>query len=121
MDDVEKDEQRAEKIKDFCRDRVLKKQAEMAEFLEGVALNPACRDKKIVKGDNGERIVDVPISMNLRVAAAKVWKEMFADKAVGDVKEKAKQERAKGINMKAVLEKLGAEMGKDPSEDEKEL
>jgi hypothetical protein len=114
------DERRAEQLKDFSCDRVLQKQKEMAEFLENVSLNPNFKDKRIVKVGDEQMVKEVPIPMNVRVAAAKLWKEMFMDKSVGDVKEKAKAEREKGLDLKKILESLGEEMRK-PKEEEGEL
>jgi hypothetical protein len=115
MDDKDSaDEQRVDKLKDFSQDRVLKTQQKMAEFLESVALDPTFTDKRLVKVGDSQLIKDVPIPLNVRVAAAKLWKEMFVDKSVGDVKEKAKAEKAKGLDMKKILENLGAEMRKAP-------
>jgi len=100
-----------EAIKQFCQDKALLKARQVAEFLERIALDPRVHDRKKVKrkDDNGEIIyddVEVPLPMSVRVTAAKVWKEMFFDKAIGDVKEKAKEARKTGIDMKAALESL---------------
>lgn len=121
MDDNNvKDEKRAEQLKDFCQDRVLQKQKEMADFLENVALNPDYRDQRLVKVGDAQLVKEVPIAMNTRVAAAKLWKEMFTDKAVGDVKEKAKEKPQRGLDLKKILENLAEEQrkaGKEPEEE----
>lgn len=114
MDEKEADEQRIDKLKDFSQERVLQTQQRMADFLENVALNPDFKDKRLVKVGDSQMIKELPIPLNVRVAAAKLWKEMFVDKSVGDVKEKAKAEKAKGLDMKKILENLGAEMRKGP-------
>lgn len=114
--DNTQDEKRVELLKDFCQDRVLKKQQEMASFLENVALNPDFRDKRLIKVGDAQLIKEVPISMNVRVAAAKLWKEMFTDKAVGDVKEKAKEKAQRGLDLKKILENLAEEQRKSSKE-----
>ena len=121
MDDNNaKDERRNEQLKDFCQDRVLQKQKEMADFLENVALNPEFRDQRLVKVGDAQLVKEVPISMNVRVAAAKLWKEMFTDKAVGDVKEKAKEKPQRGLDLKKILENLAEEQRKGSKEPEEE-
>lgn len=114
--DNTQDEKKVEQLKDFCQDRVLTKQQEMATFLENVALNPDFRDKRLIKVGDAQLIKEVPISMNVRVAAAKLWKEMFTDKAVGDVKEKAKEKAQRGLDLKKILENLAEEQRKSSKE-----
>lgn len=114
---VDRDEQRAERLKDFCQDRALKKMAEMADFLESVALDKSLKDKKVISSAAGVREVEVSIPVNVRVASAKLWKELVADKAVGDIKEKAKEKPQRGINIKNVLSKLAEEMESGPKEE----
>ena len=107
-----------EEIKSFCQSRSLQKAAKVCDFLEAVSLNDDYRDKKAVKVkvyDDPEdpkafhyeyEEQEVPVSVNIRVTAAKTWKEMVFDKAIGDVKEKAKETRRDGIDMKKAIDAI---------------
>jgi len=120
-----------DEIKEFCQNRAIQKAKGVASFLEKVALDDAYRDLKSVKvkvtdPDSKEfhyeyEEVSVPVSVNIRVTAAKTWKEMIFDKAVGDIKEKAKDTREKGVDMKKAMEAIAAAKAKekqDASEEE---
>lgn len=111
-DDKNKDE---EEIKSFCQKRSMQKAAKVASFLEQVALDDQFRDLKSVKrkvDDGGGEShyeydeVSVPVSVTVRVTAAKTWKEMIFDKAIGDVKEKAKSTKTEAIDMKKAMEAI---------------
>lgn len=111
-DDKNKDE---EEIKSFCQRRSIQKASKVASFLEAVALDDSFRDLKSVKrkvddGDGESHYeydeVSVPVSVNIRVTAAKTWKEMVFDKAIGDVKEKAKSTKTEAIDMKKAMEAI---------------
>ena len=90
----------------------------MAAFLESVALDDSYRDQKAIKVkvfDNHKnhkefhyeyQEVLVPVSVNVRVTAAKTWKEMIMDKAIGDIKEKAKSPHREGLDMKKAMEAI---------------
>jgi hypothetical protein len=120
-----------EEIKSFCQRRAIQKATKVASFLEQVALDDAYRDLKAVKTrvndpDGGFHYeyeeVSVPVSVNVRVTAAKTWKEMVMDKAIGDVKEKAKSTKTEAIDMKKAMEAIGkakaAEKAAEVKEDE---
>ena len=64
--------------------------------------------------------VSVPVSVNIRVTAAKTWKEMIFDKAIGDIKEKAKDTREKGVDMKRAMEAIAAAKAKEKTEAKEE-
>lgn len=122
-----------EEIKSFCASRALSKLAKVASFLEDVALNDAYRDRRSVKVkvmDDAKSFhyeydeQEVPVSVNIRVTAAKTWKELIADKAIGDIKEKAKESRREGLDMKKAMEaiaKAKAEEKKQEESPEEEL
>ena len=120
---------RLEIAQEFCQRRVLDKQSEMVAFLEDVALNPEFKDNRVVKDKDGDFLVKkVPASAVLRLSAAKLWKEMVADKAIGDVKEKARQkQQGGGIDMRAAIEALAKQAkiedkkAEDGDEEEVEL
>jgi len=104
-----------EEIKTFCQKRSLVKAAKVASFLEAVALDDAYRDLKAIKtrvNDSGGGYhyeyeeISVPVSVNVRVTAAKTWKEMIMDKAIGDVKEKAKSTKSEALDMKKAMEAI---------------
>ena len=101
----------------------------MASFLEQVALDDAYRDRKAVKtrvndGDGQYHYeyeeVSVPVSVNIRVTAAKTWKEMVFDKAIGDVKEKAKSAKTEVIDMKKAMEAIAKAKAAEKSAETKE-
>lgn len=113
------DEQKSkeeEEIKNFCQGRAAKKLEKVAKFLESVALDDKRRDTVSVKVkvmeedgkgfhyDYEDREVAIPI--NVRVQAAKTWKELIADKAIGDIKEKAKDNRRTETDMKKACEAI---------------
>ncbi len=107
---AEKEESKTdEEIKDFCQSETINHGRKISAFLRKVALDDNYRDTKQVRRKDpvsGEIIYDeieVPVPVNVRVTAAKTWKEMIMDKAVGDVKEKAKATREKGFNLKAAM------------------
>ena len=107
---AEKEESKTdEEIKDFCQSETVNHGRKISAFLRKVALDDNYRDTKQVRRKDpvsGEIIYDeieVPVPVNVRVTAAKTWKEMIMDKAVGDVKEKAKATREKGFNLKAAM------------------
>ena len=107
-----------EEIKSFCQRRSIQKATKVASFLEQVALDDSYRDKranKVKVYDNPANPkefryeyeeVSVPVSVNIRVTAAKTWKEMVFDKAIGDVKEKAKSTKTEAIDMKKAMEAI---------------
>ncbi len=103
-----------EEIKSFCQSRAIKKAGKVADFLEKVSLDDTFRDVKQVRRkdpETGEWMMDeveCPVPVNVRVTAAKTWKEMIFDKAIGDVKEKAKDTREKGLDMKKAMEAIAA-------------
>lgn len=105
----EKENKTDEEIKDFCQNETVNHGRKISAFLRKVALDDNYRDTKQVRRkdpETGEWIydeVEVPVPVNVRVTAAKTWKEMIMDKAVGDVKEKAKATREKGFNLKAAM------------------
>lgn len=105
----EKESKTDEEIKDFCQNETVNHGRKISAFLRKVALDDNYRDTKQVRRkdpESGEMIYDeieVPVPVNVRVTAAKTWKEMIMDKAVGDVKEKAKATREKGFNLKAAM------------------
>jgi hypothetical protein len=133
--DEEKNKQE-EEIKLYCQNRAAKKLDKVAKFLESVALDDSRRDTvsirvKVFDGpkefhyDYEDREVAIPI--NVRVTAAKTWKELIADKAIGDIKEKAKTSKREGLDMKKAMETIGkakqaakaaAELGVSPLEEE---
>ena len=101
-----------EEIKDFCQETSRQKAKKIADFLEKVALDDTCCDSRIVRVVDPKtknvtyKTIKDPVAMNVRVTAAKTWKEMIMDKSIGDVKEKAKATREKSFNMKAALEAI---------------
>ena len=106
-----------EEIKSFCASRALKKLGSVSKFLEDVALDDSYRDKKMVKVKVWDDKIkneyhyeleeqEVPVSVNIRVTAAKTWKELIADKAIGDIKEKAKEGRREGMDIKKAMEAI---------------
>ena len=124
MADKEEKNKDEEQIKSFCQTRSIKKAAKVCDFLEAVSLDDTYRDKKLVKVkvfDSNDRKEfhyeyeeqDVPVSVNIRVTAAKTWKEMVFDKAIGDVKEKAKETKRDGIDMKKAVEAIAKAKAKE--------
>lgn len=106
-----------EAVKEFCQRRAAKKAADVADFLEAVGLDDNYRDKKLVKvkiwDDKAKNEYhyeyeeqEVPVPVNVRVTAAKTWKEMIFDKTLGDVKEKAKDTKDRGVDMKHAIEAI---------------
>jgi Zn-dependent metalloprotease len=104
-----------EEIKNFCQNRAAKKLEKVAKFLESVALDDKRRDivsvKTRVNDPNGSfhyeyRECEIAIPINVRVTAAKTWKELIADKAIGDIKEKAKASKSEGLDMKKAMEAI---------------
>lgn len=121
---MENQEKMDDELKAVCQKRTAARLEAMADFLERVALDPTFTDKRLTRDRLGPKVVDVPIPINVRVASAKIWKEIFADKAVGDVKEKAKEKKDRTLDMRKVLDELGEEMKKTPqkiSEEEVDL
>jgi len=108
-------------LKGVCKSRAAAKIDAMATFLEKVALDDEYRDKRLTKDTLGPKLIDIPIPVNVRVSAAKIWKEIVMDKAVGDVKEKAKEKKDRSIDMKRVLDELGDEMRKTDKDEESVL
>jgi len=125
MADKEEKNKDEEEIKSFCQSRSLKKASKVCDFLEAVSLDDSYRDKRAVKvkvyddpEDKKEfhyeyEEVDMPVSVNIRVTAAKTWKEMVFDKAIGDVKEKAKETKRDGIDMKKAVEAIAKAKAKE--------
>lgn len=113
-----------EAIKDLCQDETIKHGKKMAKFLRTVALDKNYRDVKMVRrrdAETGEWVweeVQAPVPITVRVTAAKTWKEMLMDKAVGDVKEKAKTTREKGFNMKAAIDAIAKAKAKAKADEE---
>lgn len=101
-----------EEIKEYCQSQARKKAGKFASLLESIALDDAYRDtKRVRKVDPQTKEVyyeeeECPVSASVKLAAAKLWKEMMFDKAVGDVKEKAKAGQEKRFNMKAAFEAI---------------
>jgi len=106
-----------EKIKSFCQDDAIKNAAKISKYLRKVALDDNYRDQRVVKvkvwddKKTGEfhyefETREFPVPTNVRVTAAKTWKEMSMDKAIGDVKEKAKESRKEGLDMMKALEAI---------------
>lgn len=125
-DEKNKDE---EEIKSFCQRRSIGKAQKVASFLEQVALDDAYRDRKAIKtrvNDSGGGYhyeyeeVSVPVSVNIRVTAAKTWKEMVFDKAIGDVKEKAKSTKTEAIDMKKAMEAIAKAKAAEKASEVKE-
>lgn len=119
--------QEEEEIKKECADRARKKMSKVAKFLEEVALNDKYRDTRSVK----IKVVDgpgefhyeyeeqqFPVSVSVRVTAAKTWKELIADKAIGDIKEKAKAPKREGLDMKAAMEAVAKAKAKEAAKAE---
>lgn len=107
----------------------MQKAAKVASFLEAVALDDSFRDLKSVKrkvdDGNGEshyeyEEVSIPVSVNIRVTAAKTWKEMVFDKAIGDVKEKAKSTKTEAIDMKKAMEAIAKAKADEKKNETKE-
>jgi len=107
-----------EEIKSFCQKDTIKNAAKVSKFLRTVALDDKYMDRKAIRvkvWDDKEtkefhyeyEIQDFPVSAAVRVTAAKTWKEMSMDKAIGDVKEKAKASKVEGLDMKKALEAIG--------------
>lgn len=118
-----------EEIKSFCQRRSISRAQKVASFLEQVALDDSYRDRKAVKtrvNDEGGGYhyeyeeVSVPVSVNIRVTAAKTWKEMVFDKAIGDVKEKAKSAKTEVIDMKKAMEAIAKAKAAEKSAETKE-
>jgi hypothetical protein len=116
-----------EEIKAFCANRALGKLAKVAAFLEDVALNDAYRDVKSVRrrdpetGEWNYEEVECAVPVNVRVTAAKTWKELIADKAIGDIKEKAKESRRDGLDMKKAMEAIAKAKAEESRVTEEEL
>lgn len=115
MPDNDEKNKQEEEIKSYCQNRAAKKLDKVAKFLESVALDDNRRDTvsvkvKVVDEEGGfhydyeDREIAIPI--NVRVTAAKTWKELIADKAIGDIKEKAKTPRREGLDMKKAMENI---------------
>lgn len=123
----DKKNKQEEEIKEFCQRRSLLKAKQVAVFLEEVALNDAYRDTKSVKKRDPvtEQIsmeeISVPVPVNVRVTAAKVWKEMIMDKAIGDIKEKAKSTRSEGVDMKKAMEAIAKAKAAEKAEPSEEI
>ena len=108
-----------EEIKEYCQGQARTKAGKFAKFLEKLALDDEYKDSRMVRKkdpDSGEvyfEEMECPVSASVRLAAAKTWKEMFFDKAVGDVKEKAKAGQEKRFNMKAAFEAIAKAKAKE--------
>ena len=112
-----------EEIKEYCQTQARTKAGKFARFLEKLALDDSYRDTKRVRKkdpETGEIFFEdeeCPVSASVRLSAAKTWKEMFFDKAVGDVKEKAKAGQEKRYNMKAAFESIARAKAKEKNPD----
>lgn len=119
-----------EEIKEYCQTQARTKAGKFARLLEAIALDDDYRDtKRVRKTDPKTKEVyyeeeECPVSASVRLSAAKLWKEMMFDKAVGDVKEKAKAGQEKRFNMKAAFEAIAKakakERGAEPTAPEQE-
>ena len=114
-DNSEQKSKQEEEIKNFCQNRAAKKLEKVAKFLESVALDDKRRDvvsvKTKVMDEDGSfhyeyKDCEIAIPINVRVTAAKTWKELIADKAIGDIKEKAKDNRRTETDMKKACEAI---------------
>ena len=112
-----------EEIKEYCQKQARTKAGKFATFLEKLALDDEYRDTRRVRkkdpktGESYYEDEECPVSASVRLSAAKTWKEMFFDKAVGDVKEKAKAGQEKRFNMKAAFEAIAKAKAKEKNPD----
>lgn len=129
-DNSEQKSKQEEEIKNFCQNRAAKKLEKVAKFLESVALDDKRRDTVSVKTrvndpDGGYHYEyhdkEVAIPTNVRVTAAKTWKELIADKAIGDIKEKAKDNRRTETDMKKACEAIAKAKAAEKAKADEEI
>lgn len=108
-----------EEIKEFCQSQAKQDAHKFARFLKSLALDDDYRDSRMTRkkdpqtGEVYYEEMECPVSASVRLSAAKTWKEMIFDKAVGDVKEKAKAGQEKRFNMKAAFEAIAKAKAKE--------
>lgn len=116
-----------EAIKNLCQSESAKHLKKFSDFLRKVALDDGYRGTTVRKVKNPvtgyfeDRSEELPVATNVRVSAAKIWKELIADKAIGDVKEKAKASRSEGLDIKAAIEEIAKKKQSQPKTIEEEL
>lgn len=104
----EKEKGFEEQLKTLVEKRALKKLKSVMEYLERVALDDDLTETKMTK--SGPAIL--PISHDTRVAAARAWKDMVLDKAIGNKKVKETAVKEDELDFKKVLEGIGKELAK---------
>ena len=104
----EKEKGFEEQLKTLVEKRALKKLKSVMEYLERVALDDDLTETKMTK--SGPAIL--PISHDARVAAARAWKDMVLDKAIGNKKVKETAIKEDELDFKKVLEGIGKELAK---------
>jgi len=104
----EKEKGFEEQLKTLVEKRALKKLKSVMEYLEKVALDDDLTETKMTK--SGPAIL--PISHDTRVAAARAWKDMVLDKAIGNKKVKETAVKEDELDFKKVLEGIGKELAK---------
>ena len=104
----EKEKGFEEQLKTLVEKRALKKLKSVMEYLEKVALDDDLTETKMTK--SGPAIL--PISHDTRVAAARAWKDMVLDKAIGNKKVKETAIKEDELDFKKVLEGIGKELAK---------
>jgi len=104
----EKEEGFEYQLKALVEKRALKKLKSVMEYLEKVALDDDLTETKMTK--SGPAIL--PISHDTRVAAARAWKDMVLDKAIGNKKVKETAITEEKLDFKKVLEGIGKELAK---------
>jgi len=95
-------------LKTLVEKRALKKLKSVMEYLEKVALDDDLTETKMTK--SGPAIL--PVSHDTRVAAARAWKDMVLDKAIGNKKVKETAITEEKLDFKKVLEGIGKELAK---------
>jgi len=104
----EKEKGFEEQLKALVEKRAIKKLKSVMEYLEKVALDDDLTETKMTK--SGPAIL--PISHDTRVAAARAWKDMVLDKAIGNKKVKETAITEEKLDFKKVLEGIGKELAK---------
>ena len=104
----EKEKGFEEQLKTLVEKMALKKLKSVMEYLEKVALDDDLTETKMTK--SGPAIL--PISHDTRVAAARAWKDMVLDKAIGNKKVKETAVKEDELDFKKVLEGIGKELAK---------
>lgn len=101
-----------EQLKTMVEKRALKKIKGMIEYLEKVALDDNLTETKMGNVGKDKIPFKVPISHDTRVAAARAWKDMVLDKAIGNKKVKETAVKEEALDFKKVLEGIGKELAK---------